>query len=410
MLLAASLAAPIDVEVNRLDGSTRIGSLVSVSSEEVVLATGEGEVTLSARELFSLSLLPDDFEDEEAFDLEDPIRIDLTDGSHLLATSLQIEAGRATIDLISGGSTRCASRVIRTVQWKKQNPLLLRQWQEIAAAKQAGDVLVLRKTNREADANGAEQVTTLLDSLEGVIHDVTDEAISFDYQGTRVDIPLEKVEGVIYLSRGSTRMAEAVCRLDEESGTSWNLKSMKMAEDGVTGVTASGVRATVPLARILKVDYSIGNLVFLSDLTPEKVEWTPTVLTSSTPASLKSFYEPQNDRGFFGAPLALDGLSYEKGLAIHSRTEMQFRLTRAFRGFAAIAGLDSRFRSAGNVTLSIQGDGKELFSRKIVAEDDPVAIELDLKGVRRLTLLVDFGDDMSDIGDYLNLCDARLLK
>ena len=36
-------------------------------------------------------------------------------------------------------------------------------------------------------------------------------------------------------------------------------------------------------------------------------------------------------------------------------------------------------------------------------------IEVDLTGVRRLTILVDFGD-FGDVGDHLDLCDARLVK
>jgi len=409
VLLVASTAAWIDVEVSRLDGSTEVGRIVSFSSDEFVIETSDGETTFSARELFAVNVLSDDFEEEE-FELDEPIRIELSDGSRLRATSLRIEAGRAAITLVDEGTTRCSTRVIRAVRWKKPNDALTRQWHEIRSAESQGDVLVLRKTNRETDPNGAEQVTTLLDSLEGVIYDVTEELINFEYDGTRVDVPLDKIEGVIYLPRGSSRHVDPVCRLEEQSGTEWNLKSMEMADGVVTGVTPSGVRASVRLERIVKIDYSIGNLVFLSDLSPEKVEWTPTILTSSTPKSLRAFYEPQFDRGFFGSPLALDGLSYDKGIAIHSRTVMQFRLTREYRGFAATAGLDRRFRSAGNVTLTIQGDGQELFTKKIVAEDDPLSINLGLQSVRRLTVLVDFGDDRSDIGDYLNLCNARLLK
>jgi hypothetical protein len=33
-----------------------------------------------------------------------------------------------------------------------------------------------------------------------------------------------------------------------------------------------------------------------------------------------------------------------------------------------------------------------------------------MRGVRRLTILVDFGEDGSDLGDHLNLCNARLTK
>ncbi|MBP87296.1 MAG: hypothetical protein CMJ64_11335 [Planctomycetaceae bacterium] len=408
VLLVSSLAGALDAELKQLDGSTRLGQIVSVSADDVVLATTAGEVKLSARELFSVEILSTDFEDE--FDNDEDIRVELTDGSELRASNFRVEAGRATIDLQTGSHVRSATRTIRSVRFRKHNRELKEQWQAIAQADRAGDVLVLRKTNRTKDENGVEQVVTVLDSLEGALYDINDESIGFDYDGTRVDVSLDKVDGVIYVERGSSRAVEPVCRLMEKSGSIWNLKSLRMDGETLMGVTVSGVRATVPLDQLAKLDYSIGNLVFLSDLQPESVEWIPTVQTRSTPPSLKDFYRPQIDRGFFGAPLSLDGQSYEKGLAIHSRTVMQYRLTREFRRFAATVGLDSRFRAAGNITLLINGDGEPLFTQKIVNSDAPIAIDIDLKGVRRLTVTVDFGDDMSDIGDYLNLCNARLLK
>ena len=39
-----------------------------------------------------------------------------------------------------------------------------------------------------------------------------------------------------------------------------------------------------------------------------------------------------------------------------------------------------------------------------------VDIDLDLRGVRRLEILVDYGEDKVGYGDYLNLCNARLMK
>jgi hypothetical protein len=61
------------------------------------------------------------------------------------------------------------------------------------------------------------------------------------------------------------------------------------------------------------------------------------------------------------------------------------------------------------VTLIISGDGKQLLSENL-AGTKQVNIDLDLRGVRRLEILVDFGEDNVGYGDYLNLCNARLMK
>lgn len=64
----------------------------------------------------------------------------------------------------------------------------------------------------------------------------------------------------------------------------------------------------------------------------------------------------------------------------------------------------------GNVKLVVLGDQRELFSREIRGTDAPVEIDVDMTGVRRLRILVDFGDDRSDAGDHLILGDAHLTK
>jgi len=163
------------------------------------------------------------------------------------------------------------------------------------------------------------------------------------------------------------------------------------------------------VTRITKIDFSGGNLIFLSDLKPDTFEWKSDLETSKTPTVVSTWYRLRVDEGFYGGPLVLDSHSYEKGLALHSRTKLSYRLTREFQRLAAIAGIDDRNRADGNVTLTISGDGKQLLSENLSGSKQ-INIDLDLRGVRRLEILVDYGEDKVGYGDYLNLCNARLMK
>jgi hypothetical protein len=107
--------------------------------------------------------------------------------------------------------------------------------------------------------------------------------------------------------------------------------------------------------------------------------------------------------------LVLGGESYEKGLALHSRTEIVYRLPEGFRRLQMVAGIDDAVRDGGNVRLTITGDGKQLWDEALSGTDKPLPIDLDVSGVRRLTILVDFGLDL-DVADHLLLCDARIVK
>ena len=100
---------------------------------------------------------------------------------------------------------------------------------------------------------------------------------------------------------------------------------------------------------------------------------------------------------------------FAKGLGIHSRTELVYRLTEPFERFHAIAGIDVAHRVRGTVQLTVMGDGRPLWSGTVRGNEPPVVLDVSLRGVRRLALLVDYGDE-SDAGDHLNLCEPRLVK
>jgi hypothetical protein len=73
-------------------------------------------------------------------------------------------------------------------------------------------------------------------------------------------------------------------------------------------------------------------------------------------------------------------------------------------------GVDDRFRNSGNVRLEISSEKGTLFEQMIAGDGEPVEVDVEVAGIRRLQIVVDFGEDRSDSGDHLNLCNARLTK
>jgi hypothetical protein len=60
------------------------------------------------------------------------------------------------------------------------------------------------------------------------------------------------------------------------------------------------------------------------------------------------------------------------------------------------------------VRLVIEGDDRVLLDQALGANDAPIPIDLDIAGVARLRILVDYGDEL-DVADHLNLCEMRLM-
>ncbi|MGA2797076.1 MAG: NPCBM/NEW2 domain-containing protein, partial [Thermoguttaceae bacterium] len=81
----------------------------------------------------------------------------------------------------------------------------------------------------------------------------------------------------------------------------------------------------------------------------------------------------------------------------------------SFTRLKAVAGIDDSVRPQGNVRLVIRGDNNVLLDLPVAGTDAPKSIDLDLSGVRKLSILVDFGNH-AGFGDHLDLGNARIIK
>jgi hypothetical protein len=410
ILCVAALTLGIDVEVRSLSGEQVDGILTAIDAASVAYRRADTGDELSARFTELMSVTPKDAPAVNAAGTT--IWINLEDGSQLNATSYLVADGAAEIKLTGGETVKLPTRAIQTVRLKPADDEpakkfgLSKQWSEILGSELAGDTIVVR---RKTEEDGMATVYSL-DYFEGVVGDVADERIKFDFDGDIINVAREKVEGVYYY-HAEADLPAAVCAVRDSGGSVFNAKQIALAEDGVSLITATGAQHKIPFAQLHALDFSLGKLMFLSDMTPDRVHWSPFLQSSTTGDSLTQLYTPRKDQTFSGKPLKLNGHStpFRKGLAIHSRTDLAYRVPTGFRRFEAIAGIDAELRDQGHVQLIITGDGKPLFDAAIAGSDPPKAIDLDIEGVRRLTILVDFGENL-DIADHLLLGNARITK
>ena len=88
---------------------------------------------------------------------------------------------------------------------------------------------------------------------------------------------------------------------------------------------------------------------------------------------------------------------------------MVYRLTDEFNHLHLTAGLAEESKGRGHLELIILGDNRQLFKDFLTDPEDIRVLDLDITGVRRLSITVDYGKNL-DIGDLLNLGDGKLIK
>jgi hypothetical protein len=94
-------------------------------------------------------------------------------------------------------------------------------------------------------------------------------------------------------------------------------------------------------------------------------------------------------------------------------TSITLDLGGHYRQFHARAAFDNRAEllrrpaTQGEVRLRIEADGRTLLDRVVSVRDEPVAVRLEVDGVRRLTIAVECGRHGPE-GDWFILGDARM--
>ncbi len=386
------------VELQRVTGGPVRGALEKLSASGVAMVASP-DAPIPWEEIASITFVADKADESKAGQPTAWMR--WTDGSRSAVAAIEISDDRFHARLRDGTKLEGPTGSLDAVRFYAPAPGTNQQWEELLKRPRTGDVVIVRKSAKS------------LDLLEGVIHSVTADVVEFEFDGQKIPVRRTKLEGVAFAGRRD-RPARSIGRLLDRFGGEWQLASIESDDGMVRLVTASGVRWQWRLHHLRRLELQGSNVVYLSDLEPEKVEWTSFFPGGRLSESFRGLFAVQKDRSLSGEPLELamaDGHRrvFAKGLGIHSRTELVYRLTEPFERFHAIAGIDVAHRGRGTVQLTVMGDGRQLWSGTIRGSEPPVVLDLPIQGVRRLTLLVDYGDQ-SDTGDHLNLCEPRLLK
>ena len=149
-----------------------------------------------------------------------------------------------------------------------------------------------------------------------------------------------------------------------------------------------------------------GQITYLSDLTASSYRCIP---------YLDLNWPYRNDRSVSGNALRVGDRPYLKGLGMHSASRLTFDLDHAYRRFEAELAIDDETNGRGSVIGRVfvdTGDGKwQLrYESPIVRGGGPAApVRVELNGVKRLSLLVDFAD-RGDERDHADWLEARLVQ
>ncbi|MEM9409674.1 MAG: NPCBM/NEW2 domain-containing protein [Planctomycetota bacterium] len=311
-------------------------------------------------------------------------RILLPNRGFLLATNILVENEYLTFDSPVVQPIPLRLENFAAIVWSNSEQV---QQSISASSKDADTVIVSTK-------NGDRSVAGLLDTID-------ETHVSINYKGKTRKISLEKVRAVIPADLSShIKNTEASIALTDGS----KIIGKVIRFDGalLTIAVTSNFELQIKAEYISQIKIESDRIAYLSDLNPIRVE------QQSKYAAARPW---QKDKSLLGNPLKLkyrsDGkiLEFSKGIGARSYTELVFENER-FSEFRTVVGIDVETGGRGDCEMIVEGDGIQLWSRRVKADDDPESIVVNIEGIQKVSLIVREGKYF-DLADHANWADAR---
>jgi hypothetical protein len=241
------------------------------------------------------------------------------------------------------------------------------------------------------------------DALDGRLERITPETVELRTDAGATRIEPGRLSAMILAERrpGVPLATKLQVWLGVQDGSRLLVDRFETDTAGLRAVLAAGPAVRVQLADVVWLQPRGGRAVYLSDLSAAGYRHVP-YLTLTWPF--------HSDRSASGAPLRAGGQEYAKGLGMHSAARLTYLLTGPYRRFEAELAIDQETAGGGSVRFRVFVDGRQRAeSVTIRGGDRPVSIAVEVSGVKRLDLVVDFADraDQLDHADWL---DARLIR
>ena len=376
-------------QVDRLNGgSLPEATLKSLSREAVEVESSGATTSIPLNELEQLRRT------EGAPELDVPFLpvIVLQNGSTLGGSGVKV--AKRNVELTTRlGVLSFPVAEVRSLRLAAADDKLEAAWTEMASRDTAKDLLVTRK----GDA---------LDFVSGVVGDVDEKFVRL-LSGTReLPAPRERVFGIVYVAQPVSE--PPLCEVTLASGDRIRVTEASLAGDKLVVKIGSTAKASLPLAEVTALDFTLGKIKALAELPMTQTQFGKSPLLTSTS------FEVRKNRNPLGKTLRIGSQEFPRGLWMHSGTSATFRLGREFRRLTFTIGLDSNStelpRIAPRVKVIISGDGKMIESREVAWDDAPTPLELDVSGVRELEIRVESPREIPGVLEHLVLGEARVIK
>ena len=303
-----------------------------------------------------------------------PIELFMMDGSRAFGDRLTGKSSDGwQLRDSTGNEVEIPSKSLKAARLKAIVPEIANAWQSaILETTNADAVIVLRPGNS-------------LDRINGVIVQVQETSITFDLDGQQIDIPIEKLVGLAWFQRELQRVKPTIeVRVTDHSV--WMAESLTLKPNVLELRTPLGQSVSIPIAKILSINYSTANIKWLSEVESLEVV-TERQIDFKTPiASLDRALAPRfvvNGRAPLPASLAAD-----KDLYFPSPGHYVFRVPEGFSSFQCRIERTDDGSQRSDLNIEVWQDDQRISEQLLIHTADFADLDISLKPEKKTKLAV----------------------
>ena len=354
--------------VSMLNGPPVVGSLVSADSRNVVVKTENGVIEKPAADIGQVSFA------NKRHTQSLPVELFMMDGSKAFGDRLNGKSSEGwRLRDSTGKEFTIPSKSLKAARLNAIVPELVNAWQSaILETTNSDAVIVLRPGNS-------------LDRINGVIVQVQETSITFDLDGQQIDIPIEKLIGLVWFQRELQRVKPTV-EVSLTDHSVWMAESLTLKSNVLELSTPIGQSVAIPLARILSINYSTANIRWLSEVEPLEAV-TERQIDFKTPiASLDRALAPRfvvNGRAPLPASLAAD-----KDLYFPSPGHYVFRVPEGFSSLQCRIERTDDGSQRTDLNIEVWQDDQRISEQLLLHNADFADLDIPLKPEKKTKLAV----------------------
>ena len=377
-------AASIEVRVKTVSQDAIHGRLVQLSMSDGAMIhdeTGESRHVALVNLVRIATMVPD------ARHRRAESTLSLTDGGvlHGRVTGAQDES--VLVETIDLGGIRVPLELISRIESERASQPSYRE--------------SVKWFNRATKSDEDRVLLTNGDVVRGFVTAIDGEGVSIESELGETAIPRRLVVAVYLASTPPPPLNQPHLILSFRSSGRLTVTDLEWSGNVVEARLRDGQQVRIEAERITRVDVVGGKWEWLSTHTPISYQHTP---------MLSLGWERVNDRNVLGGPLRVADETFERGVGVHSRSNLTYDLRGKYREFVTYLGIDDASGPLADVSARILVDGKRGFEKTGITRGTLHGpIRLDVTKANRIELIVDFGKN-GDLQDRFNWIEPALIR